>query len=247
MPHGKICIGFTPDEEVGNGATRFDVEGFGADYAYTVDGGGETGVDYENFNACAASFKIHGFNVHPGSAKNTIVNAALVAASISALLPEFETPRDTEGYEGFYHLVGIQGDVESAEAHFIVRDHDAARFDARKATLRHIEKILNQRWGEGTVELTLRDQYRNMSEIIANHFHLIDVACGAIRALGQEAHIVPIRGGTDGATLSAKGLPCPNLGTGGYAAHGPYEHVTVEGMEFVVGLLVKILEEYAKR
>jgi len=246
-PHGKICIGFTPDEEVGNGATKFDVEGFGADFAYTADGGPETGVEFENFNAASAKFEISGFNVHPGSAKNTMVNAALIASKISAMLPEFETPRDTDGYEGFFHLTGIHGDVEKAEAHFIIRDHDGTRLEARKKTMRHIADILNERYGEGSVSLKLVDQYRNMREIIEKDMHLIETAGKVMRDLGQEPMTMPVRGGTDGATLSFKGLPCPNIGTGGYAAHGPYEHVTVEGMEFVSRLIMGIVGEYAKR
>ncbi|MDD6188629.1 MAG: peptidase T [Clostridiales bacterium] len=245
-PHGKICVGFTPDEEVGNGASKFDVRDFGADYAYTVDGGPETGVEFENFNACSADFYINGFNVHPGSSKNTMVNAALIASKISALLPEYETPRDTEGYEGFFHLTDIRGDVEKAEAHFIVRDHDKNTLEARKKTLLHIAEILNQQYGEGTVELKITGQYRNMREIIEKDMHLIETASRVIRSLGEEAVTLPVRGGTDGASLSFMGLPCPNIGTGGYAAHGPYEHVTVEGMEFVTELIMGIVSEYAK-
>ncbi|MBO7739705.1 MAG: peptidase T [Oscillospiraceae bacterium] len=246
-PHGKICIGFTPDEEVGNGATKFDVQGFGAAYAYTSDGGPEVGVEFENFNAASAAFYISGFNVHPGSSKNTMVNAALLASKISSMLPEFETPRDTEQYEGFFHLTEIKGDVEKAEAHFIIRDHDRTRLEARKKTMQHIADILNEQYGEGTVELKMGDQYRNMREVIEKDMHLIEIAGKVMRDLGKEPVTMPVRGGTDGASLSFMGLPCPNIGTGGYAAHGPYEHVTLEGMEFVSQLIAGIAAEYAKR
>ena len=246
-PHGKICVGFTPDEEVGNGATKFDVAGFGADFAYTADGGPETGVEFENFNAASADFYINGFNVHPGASKNTMVNASLIASKISALLPEFETPRDTEGYEGFFHLTGIKGDVEKAEAHFIIRDHDKHTLEARKKTMQHIADILNGQYGAGTVTLKMVDQYRNMREIIEKDMHLIETAGKVMRDLGREPVTLPVRGGTDGASLSFMGLPCPNLGTGGYAAHGPYEHVTVEGMEFVTELIMGIIGEYGKK
>ncbi len=245
-PHGKVCIGFTPDEEVGNGATKFDIEGFGARYAYTADGGDVNAVDYENFNAAGAAFTINGFNIHPGSSKNTMINAALIASQISTMLPEFETPRDTEGYEGFYHLVGINGGVEKAEAHFILRDHDRGSLEARKNTLSHIAKILNEKYGEGTVELKLMDQYRNMREVVEKDMHLIETAHKVIKDLGAEPVSLPVRGGTDGASLSFKGLPCPNLGTGGYACHGPYEHATLEGLEFVTKLIAGIVYEYAK-
>jgi len=247
IKHGKICIGFTPDEEVGNGATKFDVQGFGAAYAYTSDGGPEVGVEFENFNAAAATFYINGFNVHPGSSKNTMVNAALLASKISSMLPEFETPRETEQYEGFFHLTEIKGDVEKAEAHFIIRDHDRTRLEARKKTMQHIADILNEQYGEGTVELKMGDQYRNMREVIEKDMHLIEIAGKVMRDLGKEPVTMPVRGGTDGASLSFMGLPCPNIGTGGYAAHGPYEHVTLEGMEFVSQLIAGIAAEYAKR
>lgn len=246
IPHGKICVGFTPDEEIGRGPLHFDVPGFGAQFAYTMDGGEESSISYENFNACAADFMIRGFNVHPGSSKDTMINAAWIACQINGMLPETETPRDTDGYEGFYHLDAISGDVESAQLHYIVRDHDAGCFESRKQTLRHIEKILNERWGAGTVTLTIRDQYRNMTEIIREHKHLIEHAQEAITAVGLEPVIQPIRGGTDGATLSYMGLPCPNLGTGGYAAHGPYEHITVEAMENCVRIILELVRRYAK-
>lgn len=246
IPHGKISIAFTPDEEVGAGADYFDVEGFGAEYAYTVDGGVEGEIVYENFNACEAVFQINGFNVHPGSAKNTMVNAQLLAMEINRMLPGFETPADTEGYEGFYHLCQMEGNVEKAYLEYIVRDHSEEMFCARKETLRHIEKVMNEKYGKGTVTLTIREQYRNMAEKIKPCMHLIDHAAKACSLIGIEPVIIPERGGTDGARLSFMGLPCPNLGTGGYAFHGPYEHVTAEGMEKSVNLIIGIIKEYAK-
>lgn len=246
VPHGKISIAFTPDEEVGAGADHFDVEGFGAEFAYTVDGGVEGEIVYENFNACEAVFHINGFNVHPGSAKNTMVNAQLLAMEINRMLPGFETPADTEGYEGFYHLCQMEGNVEKAYLEYIVRDHSGEMFCARKETLRHVEKVMNEKYGKGTVTLTIREQYRNMAEKIKPCMHLIDHAAKACSLIGIEPVIIPERGGTDGARLSFMGLPCPNLGTGGYAFHGPYEHVTAEGMEKSVNLIIGIIKEYAK-
>lgn len=244
LPHGKIAVCFTPDEEVGRGADGFDLERFGADFGYTVDGGAEGEIEYENFNAASAVWEIRGFNVHPGSAKDIMINAQLVAIEINNMLPPHETPRDTEGYEGFYHLCAMQGRVESARLEYIVRDHDDAKFEARLDCLRSIEKAINEKYGEGTATLTIREQYRNMAQIISQHMHLIDTAKKAARESGIEPKIQPIRGGTDGARLSYMGLPCPNLGTGGYAFHGPYEHITVEGMERTVAMLHKIVQSY---
>ncbi|MCD8397399.1 MAG: peptidase T [Lachnospiraceae bacterium] len=246
FPHGKICLGFTPDEEIGRGPDAFDVAGFGAEFAYTVDGGAENEVEYENFNAAAAEVEICGFSVHPGSSKNTMINAALVAMEFNGMLPSGDIPRDTEGYEGFYHLHSISGDVAEAKLEYIVRDHSQAMYECRLETLRHIEKLLNEKYGEGTVKLTIREQYRNMREQIESCMHLIDNAKKAVHAAGMEPKTVPIRGGTDGARLSFMGLPCPNLGTGGYAFHGPYEHITVEGMDSVVSVLMEIVSLYAK-
>ncbi|MCR5610912.1 MAG: peptidase T [Clostridiales bacterium] len=246
IPHGKILIAFTPDEEIGSGADHFDVEGFGADFAYTVDGGQENVIEYENFNAAAADVEINGFNVHPGSAKDIMINALLVACEFNSMLPAGETPRDTENYEGFYHLVELGGTTEHAEMSYIIRDHSSEIMTARKATLLHIEKLLNAKYGEGTVKVTITDQYLNMVEKIKPCFHLIENAERAVEELGLEALTAPIRGGTDGARLSFMGLPCPNLGTGGYAYHGPYEHVTVEGMDAAVGVILGIIKRYAK-
>ncbi len=246
-PHGCILIAFTPDEEIGEGADSFDVPLFGADFAYTVDGGVEGSLEYENFNAASASFTVSGTNVHPGSAKNTMVNASLVAMEINAALPKFEIPARTEGYEGFYHLTAMSGTVESAELSYIVRDHSAETFEARKATLRHVEKMMNEKYGEGTVKLHLRDSYRNMREMILPNMHLVDNAILAIERTGITPTVLPIRGGTDGARLSFMGLPCPNLGTGGYAFHGPFEHISVEGMESTVLILKNIVDIYRSK
>lgn len=244
IPHGTICIGFTPDEEIGRGADYFDVEGFGADYAYTVDGGAENAIEYENFNAAGAKVKIKGLSVHPGDSKDTMLNAALVAMEFNQMLPSGDTPCNTEGYEGFYHLCEMKGDVSEAILEYIVRDHDAALFEARLYTLRHIEKLLNEKYGPGTVTLTIREQYRNMKEKIEPCMHLIDNAKQAVQNIGLQPETVPIRGGTDGARLSYMGLPCPNLGTGGYGFHGPYEHIAAESMDHVVSVLKEIVKLY---
>lgn len=245
LPHGRICICFTPDEEVGRGADAVDVEKLGADFAYTVDGGIEGEITYENFNACGAQFEIHGVNVHPGSSKDTMVNALLVAFDINRMLPAGDTPAHTEDYEGFFHLTDMSGNVEKAEMSYIVRDHNRASFEARKLMLSHIEKLINEQYGAGTVKLTMKDQYYNMEEKIRPHFHLIENAKAAAEDAGVTPLIVPIRGGTDGARLSFMGLPCPNIGTGGFACHGPYEHVTAEGMDMAVDMILGILKRYA--
>lgn len=246
IPHGTICIAFTPDEEVGAGTAHFDVEKFGADFAYTLDGDSEGEIQYENFNACKADFEITGFGVHPGSSKDTMINACLVAMEINQMLPGCETPRGTEDYEGFFHLTNMSGDVTSAELHYIIRDHDKDYFEMRKNTLRLIEKDLNAKWGEGTVKLTITEQYKNMSEIIAGCMHLIENAKQACVNANVAPQILPIRGGTDGCQLSFKGLPCPDLGTGGHAYHGPYEHITVEGMDQATDIVLELVKIYAK-
>lgn len=245
-PHGKVCIGFTPDEEVGRGADLFDVKGFGADYAYTVDGGGANEVVYETFNASGAKFEIQGVNIHPGDAKNKMVNASMVALELASMIPRLETPEYTEGYEGYYHLTNMSGSVEKAELDYIIRDHDRASFESREKTLRHIEKILNEKYGAGTVKLEITEQYRNMSEMIEPCMHLIDLAGEAIKDLGMTPAVPPVRGGTDGAHLSFMGLPCPNLGTAGNACHGPYEHVSAEGMDLCVKVILGIIGKYAE-
>lgn len=246
IPHGPLRIAFTPDEEIGTGAAHFNVEEFNADYAYTLDGETEGEIQYENFNACKAQFVVKGFNVHPGASKDTMINASLVAMEINSLLPGCETPRGTENYEGFYHLVNMTGEVGEATLNYIVRDHDKDLFEAKKATLRLIEKNMNEKWGKGTVTLTITEQYRNMSEIIAGCMHLIENAKAACIAADVEPLVIPIRGGTDGCQLSFKGLPCPNLGTGGHAYHGPYEHITVEAMDMSVNVAIELVKLYAK-
>lgn len=243
IPHGKICIGFTPDEEIGAGADYFDVEKFGADVAYTMDGGMEGEIEYENFNAAGAVITVNGNNVHPGSAKDIMVNAQLVAMEINGKLPEDEIPEKTEGYEGFFHLTDMSGTVEKAELQYIIRDHDREKFQERKALLKKIAEETNQIYGEGTVELSVKDQYYNMKEKIELHLYLIDYAKAAAKEAGLNPKVVAIRGGTDGARLSFMGLPCPNLGTGGFGFHGPYEHVTAEGMDFCVEMMLKIVEK----
>lgn len=246
IPHGPICIAFTPDEEIGMGAAHFDLQAFGADFAYTLDGDTEGEIQYENFNAAKAEFRITGVNVHPGSSKDVMVNASLVAMEINSLLPAGETPRDTDGYEGFYHLTDMKGDVGEAVLRYIIRDHDTDSFEQRKEILRSIEKQMNAKWGRGTVTLTVTDQYRNMAEIISGCMHLIRNAEKACRNAGVEPLILPIRGGTDGAQLSFKGLPCPNLGTGGHGYHGPYEHITAEGMDAACEVALELVKIYAE-
>ena len=247
IPHGPVSIAFTPDEEIGMGAAHFNVEEFGADFAYTLDGDTEGEIQYENFNAAKAEFQINGVNVHPGSSKDIMVNAALAAMEINSMLPQDETPRDTDGYEGFYHLTDMKGDVRHAVLRYIIRDHDAEKFEERKTILRAIEKKINQKWGRGTASLTITDQYRNMAEIISGCMHLIENAKKACENAGVTPLILPIRGGTDGAQLSFKGLPCPNLGTGGHGYHGPYEHITVEGMDAACETALELVKIYAQK
>ena len=246
IPHGKICIGFTPDEEIGAGADHFDVERFGADIGYTLDGGMEGEIEYENFNGAGAKITVHGNNVHPGTAKDIMLNAQLVAMELNANLPAEETPAHTEGYEGFFHLTDMSGNVEQAKLQYIIRDHDGTKFEARKELLVKVVDALNEKYGDGTVVMELKDQYYNMKEMVEPHIHLIDYAKEAAKEVGINPNVVPIRGGTDGARLSFMGLPCPNLGTGGFAFHGPYEHVTAEGMELCVEMMLKIVEKYTK-
>lgn len=246
IPHGKICIGFTPDEEIGRGTDYFDLKKFGADFAYTLDGHEEGHIEFENFNASTAHFKIHGNNVHTGSAKNILVNSQLIAMELAAMFPADERPENTEGYEGFYHFLSINGNVELTTVRYAVREHDSKKFEEREAFLYTLKDKLNSKYGEGVVELEIVPAYRNMREKIENCMHLVDNALAAIREVGLEPNVAPARGGTDGAVLSFKGLPCPNLGTGGHAYHGPYEHITIEGMDIAVEILKKILILYAK-
>ncbi len=241
IPHGRIAACFSPDEEVGHGAALMDLDRFGADFAYTVDGQEIEEINCETFNAASADWEINGFNVHPGSAKNVLVNANIVAMEINSMLPRGDRPELTEDYEGFFHLTEMQGKVAHATMHYIIRDHDAAKFAARKDCMRHIEKLINEKYGAGTAVLTIKDSYRNMMEIMRHHAGIIVLAESAVRKCGLEPKRVPIRGGTDGAQLSFRGLPCPNIGTGGAGLHGPYEHISAENMDLAVQILLNII------
>ncbi len=240
VPHGKLRIGFTPDEEVGAGADHFDVELFSADCAYTVDGGKLGELEYENFNAAGARVTFHGRSVHPGDAKNKMKNALLTAMEFQGMLPVSENPMYTEKYEGFYHLDALNGDIERAVADYIIRDHSREKFEQKKALFEKAGAFLNEKYGEGTVEIELKDSYYNMKEIIEDHMELIDHAMEAMREAGVEPVVVPIRGGTDGARLSYMGLPCPNLCTGGHNFHGRFEYICIESMEAVVRILLNL-------
>ena len=242
IPHGDIWIGFTPDEEVGSGADLFDLDYFKARFAYTVDGDYEGEVAYENFNAASASFEINGVNVHPGEAKDIMINAALVGCEIASLLPENETPARSEGREGFYHLTDFSGDIAHAKVNYIVRDHDKATFEKRLDTLRDIEKKMNEKYHADTVKLNIQHSYSNMLEVIKKNEYVVAIAKKAIKNVGLEPVSRPVRGGTDGARLSFMGLPCPNLGTGGYGFHGPFEHISVEGMDTAVSVIKEIVK-----
>lgn len=245
IEHGTIKIGFTPDEEIGRGANYFDVEGFGANFAYTVDGGELGELEYENFNAGAAKVVIHGLSIHTGSAKDAMVNASLLAMEFHQMLPVEQNPRYTTGYEGFFHLGHIEGEVELAEMDYIIRDHDAEKYAQKEQVMRDIAAYMNHKYGEGTVELTITESYRNMKEKIEPHMHLIENAKKAFRACGVEPKIVAVRGGTDGARLSYMGLPCPNLSTGGHNFHGRFEYIPVESMDKMVETIINIAKIYA--
>ena len=246
IEHGTIKIGFTPDEEVGRGADHFDVERFGADFAYTVDGGELGELEYENFNAGSAHLVVNGLSIHPGSAKNAMLNASLLAMEFHSMLPVEQNPRYTEGYEGFYHLGEMKGHVEQAELDYIIRDHDAQKYEQKKQVMQNVANYLNHKYGEGTFELTITESYRNMKEMVEPHMHLIDNAKEAFAQCGVEAQTVPIRGGTDGARLSYMGLPCPNLSTGGHNFHGRFEYIPVEAMDKMTEVLVNIVKIYAR-
>lgn len=242
IKHGKICIAFTPDEEVGRGMDFFDVERFGADYAYTVDGGALGEISYENFNAAGAILTVHGRSVHPGSAKGIMKNAILLAQEFQSMLPTDERPECTEGYEGFYHLNGMNGNVEKAVCEYIIRDHDRTKFEERKKVFQGIADKLNSKYGEKIFDAELKDSYYNMREIIEEHMDIVDRVFAAMKTLDIKPEVDPIRGGTDGARLSFMGVPCPNLGTGGHNFHGKHEFVCVQSMEGAVELLLKIAE-----
>jgi tripeptide aminopeptidase len=241
IPHGVIKVGFTPDEEIGRGADHFDVAGFGADFAFTVDGGPIGEIEYENFNAASAQVVINGVSIHPGTAKNRMTNACLIAGEWMSMMPPAETPGHTEGYEGFYHLVQMEGREEKAILRYIIRDHDMQKFNQRKDFMNRIADYLNSKYGIGTVELTIEDSYYNMREKIEPVMHIIDRAVSAMKKEGIEPMIVPIRGGTDGARLSYEGLPCPNLSTGGYNFHSRFEFIPIQSMEKMVDVLVELV------
>jgi tripeptide aminopeptidase len=240
--HGTLKIGFTPDEEIGRGVDKFDVAKFGADYAYTIDGGEIGELEYENFNAASAQIKVHGRNIHPGYAKNKMLNAITIAMELHALLPPEQCPEHTEGYEGFYHLVDFKGTVENAELHYIIRDHDREKFEQKKAYLKSCFELLAKKYGGNVLGLGVGDQYYNMREMIEPHFHIVEIARQAMEKAGVTPLIKPIRGGTDGARLSYMGLPCPNIFTGGHNFHGKYEFIPVESMEKACEVMLNILE-----
>ena len=242
IKHGKVRVAFTPDEEIGQGPHHFDVEKFGADWAYTMDGGEIGELEYENFNAASAKITFKGRNVHPGYAKHKMLNSMRVAHQFATMLPRHETPEHTENYEGFYHLVGMQGDVESSTLTYIIRDHDRARFESRKAEIQHLVNKINAEFGAGTASVELKDQYYNMREKIEPVMHIIDLAFAAMEAAGVKPQVKPIRGGTDGAQLSFKGLPCPNIFAGGHNFHGRYEFVPIQSMEKATEVILNIVK-----
>lgn len=246
IKHGKIRLGFTPDEEVGRGVDFFDVAAFGADFAYTVDGGCEGELEYENFNAAGAKIEIQGLNVHPGYAKDKMINAIQVACELNALLPAWERPEHTAGYEGFYHCVGLNGTVEKASISYIIRDHDAEKFEQQKTFMWSCVDLMNKKYGEGVLKLTLKDQYYNMRKMVEPHPQVIDKALEAMQMAGVTPIVRPIRGGTDGARLSFMGLPCPNLFTGGMNFHGKFEYVSLTTMHKAMKVIVNLAQLWAK-
>ena len=241
VPHGKICVAFTPDEEIGRGADKFDVQAFGADYAYTVDGGALGELEYENFNAASAKVTVHGVSIHPGSAKGRMKNASLIACEFNSLLPSDEIPEMTEGYEGFHHLLSMTGEIELAKLNYIIRDHDRDKFEEKKRVFTEAARAINSKYGEGTLELNLTDSYYNMKDMIEPCMYVVERAKQAMLECGVEPRVVPIRGGTDGARLSFMGLPCPNLCTGGENFHSRFEFVSCESMEKISDIIVKII------
>jgi len=247
IKHGKIRIGFTPDEEIGQGADHFDVPKFGAEWAYTIDGGEIGELEFENFNAATAKINFQGLNVHPGYAKHKMLNSMRVAYQFASMLPRHETPEHTEKYEGFYHLVGMEGTVEKSSLSYIIRDHDRDRFERRKKEMQHLVNKINAEFGEGTATLELRDQYYNMREKVEPVMHVVDLAFEAMEAVGVKPNVKPIRGGTDGARLSYEGLPCPNIFAGGHNFHGRFEYVPVQSMEKAMMVIVKIAELLEKK
>ena len=245
LPHGEIKIAFTPDEEIGRGVVKFNVEKFGAKYAYTIDGGGIGELEYENFNAAAADITIHGDNIHPGYAKGCMINSQLVAHEFISQLPVNARPEHTEGREGFFHLTDIHGAVEETKLHFIIRDHDAQLFLKKQDTLKEIATVLNKKYGD-IVHVTIRDQYYNMKQMIEPHMHIVEIAAKAMEKANVQPKIQPIRGGTDGANLSFKGLPCPNIFAGGHNFHGRFEYIPLQSMEKAVEVILNIVKEFAQ-
>ncbi len=242
IEHGKIRVGFTPDEEIGQGADHFDVQRFGADFAYTMDGGAIGELEYENFNAAACTIKVHGVNVHPGKAYHKMLNSMRIAFQIAVMLPRWETPEHTQGYEGFYHLIGMQGTVEETTLTYIIRDHDRTRFESRKRELEHLVRKVNREYGEGTVEINIRDQYYNMLEKIEPVMHVVERVEQAMLAVGVKPKVQPIRGGTDGARLSFEGLPCPNIFAGGENFHSRFEYLPIPSMQAAVNVILEIIK-----
>ena len=246
IKHGKVRIGFTPDEEIGQGADHFDVKKFGADFAYTMDGGALGELEFENFNAASCKIKVHGYNVHPGSAYHKMRNSMRIAYQIAVMLPRFQTPEHTQGYEGFYHLIGMSGTVEETTLNYIIRDHDRTQFEYRKRELEHLVRKINTEFGEGTAEIEIKDQYYNMREKIEPVMHIIDLAKEAMTAVGVEPVVKPIRGGTDGARLSFEGLPCPNIFAGGENFHSRYEYLPVKSLEKARDVILEIIKRAIK-
>lgn len=244
-PHCAIAVAFTPDEEIGRGTAHFDVARFGADFGYTIDGGKLGEIEYENFNAASAKITVNGVSIHPGTSKNKMKNAVLIGMEFNAMLPAAQTPAHTEGYEGFYHLTNICGDVECCKISYILRDHDRALFEAKKARVLAVERYLNEKYGDGTVSAEIKDTYFNMKEQILPHMHLIENAKAAMSESGVEPIIQPIRGGTDGANLSFMGLPCPNLSTGGHNFHGRFEYIPVQSLEKMTDVMARIVQKYS--
>ena len=243
IKHGKVRVGFTPDEEIGQGADHFDVKKFGCDFAYTMDGGAIGELEFENFNAAACKITVHGLNVHPGYGYHKMLNSMRIAYQLAVMLPRWETPEHTQGYEGFYHLVGMSGTVEETTLNYIIRDHDRARFESRKREMEHLVRKVNREYGEGTAEIALRDQYYNMREKVEPVMHIITLAEEAMKEVGVTPKVQPIRGGTDGARLSFEGLPCPNIFAGGENFHSRYEYLPVPSLEAAMKVILKIIEK----
>lgn len=243
IEHGKIRVGFTPDEEIGQGADHFDVEKFGCDFAYTMDGGAVGELEYENFNAAGCKVKVHGVNVHPGYGYHKMINSMRIANQFASMLPRWETPEHTQGYEGFYHLIAMNGSVEETTLQYIIRDHDRARFESRKREMEHLARKINQEYGEGTVEVELRDQYYNMREKVEPVMHIVTLVEEAMKEVGVTPKVQPIRGGTDGARLSFEGLPCPNIFAGGVNFHSRFEYLPIPSMEKAMQVILQIVRK----